>query len=202
MHADRVAGVINLSVPFMQRGETPWVDFWEQALGGDFYIVHFNRQPGVADAAFLENTENFLRNLYRTDQWRHEPVDLGPGMPMISMARADTLPGELMMSEEDLSVFVDSFRSSGFTGGINWYRNFDRNWATAPEVGVAKIELPALMISAEWDMALPPALVEGMRPLVPDLEEHVIPRCGHWTQQEAPEALNRLLIDWLGRRLR
>ncbi|TNF85833.1 MAG: alpha/beta hydrolase, partial [Gammaproteobacteria bacterium] len=59
LHPDRVAGVINRSVPFMQRGDTPWVDFWESALGGDFYIVHFNRQPGVADAAFLENAENF-----------------------------------------------------------------------------------------------------------------------------------------------
>ena len=51
MHPSRVSGIINLSVPFMERGEREWVGFWEDVLGGDFYIVHFNRQPGVADAA-------------------------------------------------------------------------------------------------------------------------------------------------------
>ena len=87
LHPQRVAGVINLSVPFLERGSRPWVEFWEEHLGPDFYIVHFNRQPGVADAAFAANTANFLRNLYRTDQWLEAPVDLGPGMAMINMAK-------------------------------------------------------------------------------------------------------------------
>ncbi|MGD8833023.1 MAG: alpha/beta hydrolase, partial [Pseudomonadales bacterium] len=114
LHPDRVDGVVNLSVPFMERGERPWVDFWEEMLGGDFYIVHFNRQPGVADAAFAANPERLLRNLYRTNQWNAEPMAPGPGMAMINLAKAESVPGELMMSEEDLAVFVDSFRHSGF----------------------------------------------------------------------------------------
>ena len=57
MHPKRVSGIINLSVPFMERGQREWVSFWEDALGGDFYIVHFNRQPGVADAAFKKKPE-------------------------------------------------------------------------------------------------------------------------------------------------
>ena len=48
--------VINLSVPFMERGTSEWVGFWEKMLGPDFYIVHFNRQPGVADAVFENHT--------------------------------------------------------------------------------------------------------------------------------------------------
>ena len=195
LHPDRVAGVINLSVPFMARGETPWVDFWEQALGGDFYIVHFNRQPGVADAAFLENVENFLSNLYRTNQWQHDPVDLGPGMPMIRMSEAETMPGELMMSEEDLAVFVSSFRASGFTGGINWYRNFNRNWEI---IGACeqKIRQPTLMIYGEHDM-VPPS--PNLGEFVDDLETATLP-CGHWIQQEKPAETNDLMLDWLARR--
>ena len=194
LHPERVAGVINLSVPFLQRGETPWVDFWEQALGGDFYIVHFNRQPGVADAAFLENAENFLRNLYRTNQWQHEPVDLGPGMPMINMAKAEEMPGELMMSEEDLDVFVSSFKRSTFTGGINWYRNFNRNWETLGAYE-QKISQPTLMIYGSHDM-VPPS---------PDLDQYVdnletvTLECGHWIQQERPAETNQAMLDWLGR---
>lgn len=195
LHPDRVAGVINLSVPFMQRGETPWVDFWESALGADFYIVHFNRKPGVADTIFLENVENFLRNLYRTNQWQHEPVDLGPGMPMINMAKAAELPGELMMSEEDLDVFVSSFRSSGFTGGINWYRNFNRNWEI---LGACEqtVPQPTLMIYGSHDM-VPPSAELGQ--FVPDLETLTLD-CGHWIQQERPAETNEAMLDWLSRR--
>ncbi len=69
LHPDRVAGVINLSVPLLLRGPTDWVSHWERILGEDFYIVHFNRQPGVADAALDENPRRFLGNLYRTHQW-------------------------------------------------------------------------------------------------------------------------------------
>ncbi len=69
LHPKRVAGVINLSVPFLDRGAVEWVEFWEKMLGDDFYIVHFNRKPGVADAAFARNPKNLLRHLYRTDQW-------------------------------------------------------------------------------------------------------------------------------------
>jgi pimeloyl-ACP methyl ester carboxylesterase len=195
LHPQRVAGVINLSVPFLQRGETPWVDFWEQALGGDFYIVHFNRQPGVADAAFLENADNFLRNLYRTNQWQHEPVDLGPGMPMINMAKAEEMPGELMMSEEDLDVFVSSFKRSTFTGGINWYRNFNRNWETLGAYE-QKISQPTLMIYGSYDM-VPPS--PDLDQFVDDLETVTL-ECGHWIQQERPEETNQAMLDWLGRR--
>ncbi|MGD8417579.1 MAG: alpha/beta hydrolase [Pseudomonadales bacterium] len=195
LHPDRVDGVVNLSVPFMERGERPWVDFWEEMLGGDFYIVHFNRQPGVADAAFAANPERLLRNLYRTNQWNAEPMAPGPGMAMINLAKAESVPGELMMSEEDLAVFVDSFRHSGFTGPINWYRNFNRNWALLENVE-QKIHQPALMIYGEHDM-VPASPTLGM--FVPDLETATLD-CGHWIQQERPAETNDLILDWLTRR--
>jgi pimeloyl-ACP methyl ester carboxylesterase len=194
LHRDRVRGVINLSVPFMERGAKPWVDFWEEMLGGDFYIVHFNRQPGVADAAFADNTANFLRNMYRTNQWRADPVDPGPGMPLINMARAQDLPGDLMMSEEDLAVFVESFQQSGFTGGINWYRNFNRNWSLMGELE-QRVYQPALMIYGDHDMV--PAS-PNLQEFVPNVETASLD-CGHWIQQERPEETNALMLDWLMR---
>jgi hypothetical protein len=57
----------------------------------------------VADKVFDANTENFLRNLYRTRQWQHPPRDLGPGMAMINLATAAEGPGDLMMSEAELA---------------------------------------------------------------------------------------------------
>jgi pimeloyl-ACP methyl ester carboxylesterase len=195
LHRDRVRALINLSVPFLERGPTDWLSFWEEHLGGDFYIVHFNRRPGVADKVFDANTENFLRNLYRTRQWQHPPRDLGPGMAMINLATAAEGPGDLMMSEAELQTFVEAFRHSGFTGGINWYRNFARNWEIMGRVP-ERVEHPALMIHGRYDMVpAKPNLAE----FVPNVEVHTLP-CGHWIQQELPEETNRLMLDWLAAR--
>ena len=83
---------------------------------------------------------------------------------------------------------------------MSWYRNIDRNLETCPAVGTQQLELPTLMVTAERDAALPPAMADGMPALCKDLERVVIAECGHWTQQEKPEELNRAMIDWLGRR--
>ena len=92
IHPNRLKALINLSVPFMERvSPTEWVSFWESHLGGDFYIVHFNRQPGVADAAFEKNLDQFLENIYRTNQWKDKPIDLGPGMNPITLASSPKL---------------------------------------------------------------------------------------------------------------
>lgn len=196
MHPDRVAGVANLSVPYMARGDEEWISLFEKLLGPDMYIVHFNRQPGVADAALAENSEQFMRNLYRTKRWLEEPMELEPGNPMISLAKAVIAPqtGEPMMSEEELQVYIKAFANSGYTGGINYYRNFTRNWHILADVPPVMTK-PALMIHGTYDIVPEsPTLKEN----VPNAEVHTLP-CGHWIQQEQPEETNRLLLDWLGR---
>ncbi len=192
MHSDRVAGVINLSVPFMERGPSEWVGFWESQLGGDFYIVHFNRQPGVADSHFAQHREQFLRNMYRTKQWLAEPAPTGEGMPFLSLATSTSAPGEPLMSDAELQVFSDAFAHSGFTGGINWYRNFSRNWEIIGEYD-QHITQPTLMIYGDYDMV----------PSSPTLKDHVdnltvvnLP-CGHWIQQECPNETNQAMLQWL-----
>ncbi len=188
----RVSGIINLSVPFMERGEREWVGFWEEMLGGDFYIVHFNRQPGVADKAFERNPRKFLKNLYRTNQWKETPPDLAPGMPLIAMATAESMPGDLMMTTEDLSIFVEAFKKSGFSGGINWYRNFSRNWElTRPYKPL--IKQPTLMIYGDYD-----SVPKGKNLLknVPNTSIVALP-CGHWIQQEKPQETNEAILTWL-----
>lgn len=194
LHSNRVSALANMSVPFLTRGPVEWVTLWEQALGGDFYIVHFNRQPGVAEQAFETHCEQFLRNLYRTDQWLEEPVDLGPGMAMINIAERESMPGKLIMSEEELRVFVDGFNTSGFTAPLNWYRNFTRNWDLLADCSPV-VEVPVLMLYGEYDMVPPHPNLEAH---APELETHTLP-CGHWIQQEQPEQTNALLLDWLSR---
>jgi len=123
------------------------------------------------------------------------------GGDMNPFRRLPDLPttGEAFLSDHELDFYTQAFEQSGFRGGVNWYRNFDRNWELHPEIGVGKIDHPCLMVTAEWDLALPPAMAADMPTRCHDLETVSIERCGHWTQQEKPEELNRVMIDWLGR---
>lgn len=190
LHPTRVNKVINLSLPYMERGEKPWIEFMEEVFGGDFYFVHFNRQPGVADAILDKNAAQFLRNMYRKNAPISPPP---PGMMMINIARAATPLGEPIMSGNELGVFVSAFESTGFTGSINWYRNLDRNWHLLADVHPI-IQQPTLMIYGDRDAI---AKSENLTVFVPNVEV-VSLDCGHWIQQEEPEEVNRVILKWLG----
>ena len=60
--------------------------------------------------------------------------------------------------------------------------------------------MPTLFIGATDDVVVPLRQIEAMKPHIPDLEMHMLDNCGHWSQQERPRDINRLIIDWLGRR--
>lgn len=189
LHPQRVNKVINLSLPYQERGEQPWIEWMEAVFGGDFYFVHFNRQPGVADAILEENTSQFLRNLYRKNEPPRAPE---PGMAMIKLARTATPLGEPIMSESELDVFVSAFKSSGFTGSINWYRNLDRNWHLLAKVNPI-IQQPTLMIYGDRDVI---PRFEKLTAFVPKAEVIGLD-CGHWIQQEMPEETNQAILKWL-----
>lgn len=189
LHPERVSKVINLALPYQERGEKPWIELMEEVFGEDFYFVHFNRQPGIADAFLEKHTSRFLRNLFRKNV---PPVPPEPGMSMINLAKKDNPPGEPIMNDSDLSVFVSAFQSSGFTGSINWYRNLDRNWHFMANVK-PRIQQPTLMIYGDRDV-IPksPGLIE----FAPNLDV-VSLDCGHWIQQELPEETTRAILNWL-----
>ncbi|MEV8441938.1 alpha/beta hydrolase [Actinosynnema sp. NPDC051121] len=191
LHPERVNKVINLSLPYQERGEKPWIESMEEVLGGDFYFVHFTRRPGVADAVFDANTSRFLRNLYRKNEPPGEPR---PGMALIDLARAETPLGEPLMSDGELAVFVSAFESTGFTGSVNWYRNLDRNWRLLADADPI-IRQPTLMIHGDRDVI---QRSERLAEFVPDVEVVTLD-CGHWIQQEKPDETNRAITKWLAR---
>ncbi|RHA40278.1 alpha/beta fold hydrolase [Cellulomonas rhizosphaerae] len=192
LHPTRVNKVIALSLPYMARGDVPPLAFIEAIAGSDSYLVHFNRQPGVADAVFDANTRQFLRNLYRDNEPTTEP---GAGMALLNLALAETPRGEAVMSERDLAVFVDAFAASGFTPGVNWYRNLDRNWELMADVDPI-VRQQALMIYGTRDPAVMRA--PNLEAFVPRVEV-VDLDCGHWIQEELPEEASRVMLDWLRR---
>lgn len=191
LHPGRVDKVINLSLPYQERGDVPWIELLEQFLGRDYYFVHFNRQPGVADGVLEANTSRFLSNLYRKNI---PPAPPEAGMTMINLAKAKTPLGDPVMSADDLAVYVSAFETSGFTASINWYRNLDRNWHLLADVDPI-IQHPTLMIYGDRDVI---PKFERLTDFVPNAEVIDLD-CGHWIQEEMPGETNQAILEWLAR---
>ena len=195
LHPERVLGLIGVNTPFMPRPPIPPVEMLRAAMGPDHYIVHF-QTPNDADQRLAKDVRRVFEVLMRRGIKPSE-VDLTGGIRnLATMVEEGRVLGQPLLSDAELDVFVRAFERTGFSGGIHWYRNLDRNWrltADAPQVLTA----PSLMVTSEHDFALPPALADGMEARVPNLEKVMIANCGHWTQQEHPAELNRILIDWL-----
>jgi pimeloyl-ACP methyl ester carboxylesterase len=93
---------------------------------------------------------------------------------------------------------VAAFERTGFTGGLNWYRNIDRNWELTEPVADRHVVQPACFLTGELDPVrsfMPAAAMEGW---VDDLRaDIVVSGAGHWVQQQAPDAVNAALLEFL-----
>jgi pimeloyl-ACP methyl ester carboxylesterase len=208
LHPRRVAGVIGINTPhryFRRMGADP-VRWLREHFSPANYRLAF-LQEGIENEVTAELLPRFLAGLFRAcpitmaEYLASPPTVRNLEFPFImETALNPAPPGRSLMSEQELKVYVDAFTEGGLTGPINWYRNLVRN-AEILATTRDRISVPCLMISSEDDIFLPPDLALGMEEYVPDLERHVIPCCGHWTQAERPEELNRLMLGWLGRRI-
>jgi pimeloyl-ACP methyl ester carboxylesterase len=201
LHRERVAGVAGLCTPYVPRLPIKPTEVFRMMGGERHYILYF-QEPGVADRALAMNTHLLFDRMMRraVDPERLREVASNASDFIGAVVEAPLL-GEQLLAPEELAVFVETFVGTGFTGGLNWYRNFDRNWELTPELDGARIDgLPCLMITAEWDPVLVPAMAQGMPAVIDDLELHQIERAGHWVQQECPDEVNDVLVNWLVRR--
>ncbi|WP_427024747.1 alpha/beta fold hydrolase [Aureimonas ureilytica] len=224
LHRDRVAGVISLNTPHVPHwglwlhpaivgpalgdGKTftadPQADPIAQmrkVYSPDMYVLMF-QDGDRADRAMDADPRTTIRSAYRKDlmrssEWGNLPAFV-TNMEYYGKPIPAELPGKDVLDAEELDVYAKSFARTGFTPAINWYRNITSNWKAG--LGVDQhVRVPALMISAEHDVVLRPALTDGMPGLVPELETHVVPDAWHWTPEEKPDEVNRLAIDWLRR---
>ena len=205
-HPDRVAGVIGVNTPFLARPTIDPIMGMRAMFGENMYIVYFQK-PGEADAALAKDVGKSFRFFMRKNgvsalDYAKLPKE-ARNLELVNAIQSDESlwPGEALLTPDELKVFVDTFTRTGFTGGINWYRNMTRNWEVSGTME-QKVHVPGLMIMAEDDVVLSPAMADGMERFVPDLERVLIRHCGHWTQQEHPEETSAAMIDWLTRRFR
>lgn len=210
LRPDRFRAVVGMSVPFLPRLPVRPTAMMKAMAGERFLYILYFQEPGKAEAELDPRVRETLRGLLYTASAAIEPervrrlVELPKTARFLdALVQPETLPAWL--GEEDLAVYVGEFERTGFRGGLNWYRNFDRNWELLAPFADLRVRVPALFVGGLRDAVVTGPEFAGEGPAVKMLDSFcedlrgkvLIEGCGHWNQQEAPEATNAALLDFL-----
>ncbi|HWE69342.1 MAG TPA: alpha/beta hydrolase [Acidimicrobiales bacterium] len=204
-HPERMSSLCNMSVPFLQSPMPPTEIFNAIFVDKFFYILYF--QPvGPAEKELEADPRHFLRNML----WAASGDGLGGGsltldLPALGTGFLDSLaeaPAELppWITEEDVDVYADAFKTNGFFGPLSYYRNIDANWRHTHDIPASVLTMPTGFISGSADpvIAMTPGALEAMAGALPDFRgSTLIEGAGHWVQQERPEETNAALLAFL-----
>jgi len=209
LRPDIFHSLILLSVPFAQRSwgnvrpTEAMRNMANKAGDLNFYILYFQEPGKVEKELETDVRENMIKFLY-TLSGDPPPEKRWNFLFSKDKRFVDTghIPEKLpdWLTEEDVNVFTDAFERTGFRGGVNWYRNIDRNWELTPFLSGARILQPSLFIAGELDgvIAMSGRAFENLEKNMPNLKQKVlIPGAGHWVQQERPQEVNDLMIKFI-----
>lgn len=202
LHPDRVEAVVGMSLPPMPRGKLSPIAGYRKMVGENFFYILYFQQPGGADAELDGDPARSLRLMLTGLQSFTDPDAAarmfapGPIGLLDRLAEPDQLPDWL--SARDLDHYAGEFARAGFTGALNWYRNFDRNWEIMANPVTTAISAPALFLAGTAD----PVLLITPRDRVADVvtgtyREVMIDGAGHWLHVERPEQVNAALLEFL-----
>jgi pimeloyl-ACP methyl ester carboxylesterase len=213
MRPDVFRGVVGLSVPYRPRGGVRPTSVMAQTPDAIFYQLYF-QEPGVAEADLERDPKATIRRvLYWASGEARDPARGSVGSGDVGMvpratglvnSRPDPDPGSLpaWLGPEEIDFYAGEFARAGFRGGLNWYRNIDRNWELTAPWQDAQIHQRSLFIAGAKDPVITGLLggkrVAEMKRVLPNLKEKlIIEGAGHRIQQERPEEVNAALIRFL-----
>ena len=199
---ERVAGVVGMSVPFIPRAPLRPTELFRQIFGDGFFYILYFQEPGVADADLGADPAMTMRRLLAGMAPSNGATDIMNATAKDGRGFVERLPEPealpAWLHQDELDHYAAEFSRTGFTGGINWYRNFDRNWELTARLEGAKVTMPSLFVGGTGDPVLtmtPPSVMDGW------LEDHrgsvMIEGAGHWVQQERPDEVNDALLTFL-----
>jgi pimeloyl-ACP methyl ester carboxylesterase len=200
LHPERVAAVVGVSVPPIPRAQVPPTQAFAKIFGNNFFYMLYFQQPGVADvelgADAAKTMRRMLGGLTNDSEATLRMTRPGPEGFVERLGEPDGRPS--WISAQELDHYVADFSRTGFTGGLNWYRNLDRNWEIMAYPVTVTIAVPALFIAGADD----PVLGFTRRDRVSEVvtgpyREVLIDGAGHWLQQERPDEVNEVLLDFL-----
>jgi pimeloyl-ACP methyl ester carboxylesterase len=202
---DRVRSVVGLSVPYRPRPDRPPLTILRGVAGENFYQIYF-QEPGVAEADLERNARATIRAALYGASGQNPTVPDMMVRPGHSFLGEVDVPRQLpeWLTEADVDFYTGEFQRTGFRGGLNWYRNIDRNWELTAAWAGAQVAVPALYVVGDRDVVYHfpgggPQMIAALPRFVPNLKQSVVLEgCGHWTQQERPQEVNQLLLDFIG----
>jgi pimeloyl-ACP methyl ester carboxylesterase len=200
---DVFRAVVGMSVPHRTRGSAAPLQMLRQAGLDGYYWFYFQTQ--AAELEFERDVPTTLRKLLcslerEVPRDRPHPLVVAEGGGFLDgVVVPDQLPSWLQ--EDDVQTFAAEYQRTGFRGGLNLYRNLDRNWElTAPWAG-ARIEQPALFLAGTHDPVIAGRRGEralaDMKRCVPNLQQRLFDGAGHWIQQERAAEVNSALLEFL-----
>ncbi|OON74372.1 alpha/beta fold hydrolase [Streptomyces tsukubensis] len=195
-----------LSVPYSPPGGPRPSDIFT-AMGGDdeeFYVSYF-QEPGRAEAEIEPDVRGWLASFYTAFSGDTMPgtEEKDPHFRSADGLLRDRFPKDRLpawLTEEELDVYAGEFERTGMTGALNRYRNMDRDWEDQAAFAGASLAQPSLFIGGALDASTTwlAEAIDAYPTTLPGLvSSHILEGCGHWVQQERPEAVNRLLTEWL-----
>lgn len=201
LHPDRVAAVAGLSVPPVPRSQVPPTEAFRNIFGENFFYMLYFQQPGLADAELDSDPARTMRRMMGSlsPADRDSAVRMTAPGPMGFIDRlAEPAARPDWISADELDHYIAEFTRTGFTGGLNWYRNLDRNWEIMAKPACATIDVPALFIAGTADPVLSFTRRDRAAELVTGpYREVMIDSAGHWLQQERPDEVNAALLEFL-----
>jgi pimeloyl-ACP methyl ester carboxylesterase len=198
---DRIHAVVGMSVPFLPRTRLPPIALMSMRSRGRFSYILYFQEAGPADRELARDPRQTLARVLWSasgDAPEHAVRSARRGTGWLDVL--SPMPTELpsWLSGHDLDVYAAEFERTGFTGGLNWYRNMDRNWALTKPMAAATVDVPALFVAGARDPVLRMAAPAAMEGRVRDLRgSMIIPGAGHWIQQERPDAVTHALLRFL-----
>jgi pimeloyl-ACP methyl ester carboxylesterase len=205
LRPDVFPAVAGLSVPYAANGDTRPTDAFRRMAGDEEFYIEYFQQPGRAEAELEQDVRRWLLGFYFTASGDAPPPTGGTvatiphGAQMRDrFAYPDEMPSWL--TDDDLDVYAGEFERTGFTGGLNRYRNVDRDWEDLTVFRARPIEVPALFVGGSKDgpTVWGAPSIERFPETLPQLHRSLILEgCGHWTQQERPAEVNDALLDFL-----
>ena len=200
-YPEQVSAVGALSVPFSPRSPVQPMPAMRELFKGQFFYQLYFFEPGVAEAEFEADIRTSLKKFLIMGAGETDLSGLpqkGPDDDLLSgLPNPATLPGWL--SEADLDFYANEFSRSGMRGPLNYYRNHDLTWEMT-EGAPTEIHQPAMFVAGDRDGVIMMAAqaLQDMPKHVKDLRTNrLIPGIGHWTQQEAPQAVTEEMLKFL-----
>ncbi len=210
LHPADVRAVVGVSVPFVAWPGPP-TQLMRMIFTDRFFYMLYFQQIGPPEAELGADPRHTMSSVLWAGSAAGRPERLPSELPpmegtgfLTRMPEAPPLPWNgpegVWLSAADLDRYVADFTESGYFGPVSYYRNLDANFEVVKDLSSDRLAMPSYFIGGARDPVLEfdPTGIERMANLLPGFRGHtLIPDAAHWTQQEAPRAFNRALLDFL-----